>query len=247
MLPVIQAGPLAVPLPRLLLLLGLWLGLVLVEKEARRRRLAADDLVNMILIGLAATIIAARAWFALQHLDSFLAQPRDLISLYPTALAWPEGVITGLVVAVIFAQRKKLTLWESLDVLSFGAGLMLIALNAANLAAGDGYGSVSDLPWAIELWGAARHPAQIYELLAAGAILAVLYALRNRFVCSGMLFLAWVNLAALSRLFLEIFRGDSVLISGGIRVAQVISLLILLAGMVWMQKRARGGLEGEGS
>ncbi len=50
---------------------------------------------------------------------------------------------------------------------------MMLAVPLANLASGDAFGAPSSLPWAIELWGAARHPVQIYEAVAAGLILWV--------------------------------------------------------------------------
>ena len=53
-----------------------------------------------------------------------------------------------------------------LDALTPGFIVLAGGLALADLASGDAYGSPSSLPWAIELWGAARHPTQIYQLIA---------------------------------------------------------------------------------
>jgi phosphatidylglycerol:prolipoprotein diacylglycerol transferase len=98
------------------------------------------------------------------------------------------------------------------------------------------------LPWAIDLWGAARHPSQVYALLLA---LAVFIAVR-RFALGptfpGFLFLAWLAMAAASRLFLEAFRGDSVIVLGSLRAAQLISLMLLGGALIGLHWRARQAL-----
>jgi prolipoprotein diacylglyceryltransferase len=43
----------------------------------------------------------------------------------------------------------------------------------------------------------------------------------------GITFLTFAALTAASRLFLEAFRGDSTLIFGGLRVAQVVAWIVL--------------------
>jgi prolipoprotein diacylglyceryltransferase len=93
---------------------------------------------------------------------------------------------------------------------------------------------VVSLPWGIDLWNATRHPTQIYELIAALIILRYtqdgvfgLLWFRKSDLPSGVLFLNFVVLTAGARLFLEAFRGDSTLIIGEFRLAQVIAWAIL--------------------
>jgi prolipoprotein diacylglyceryltransferase len=50
-------------------------------------------------------------------------------------------------------------------------------------------------------------------------------------VFPGFIFLSWVAMAAGARLLLEAFRGDSAIILGSVRSAQVISLVVLLMAM----------------
>jgi len=65
-----------------------------------------------------------------------------------------------------------LPLWPALDALTPGLAAVMIAIGLAHIASGDAFGSPADLPWAIQLWGARRHPTQIYETLAAALIFA---------------------------------------------------------------------------
>jgi prolipoprotein diacylglyceryltransferase len=236
MFPILQLGPFAVQLPGLFLLAGVWIGTWLVERTAPKYKLNAGTVSNMIFIALVAGIVGARLWYALHYIDVYLGDPISLLSLNPSTIAPLEGVLTGLLVALIYGQRKGLPLWPTLDALTLPFAVMAVSIGLANLSSGDAFGAPSELPWAIDLWGEARHPSQIYEILIGMAIFLVLYRLQHVNLAPGILFLSWAALAAGGQLFLEAFRGDSVIIFSSVRSAQVISLLILLAVM-WGLRR----------
>lgn len=239
MLPILQVGPLAIQLPGLLLLAGVWVGSTLTEKQANRLRLPAATLGNMIFLGLVAGLISARLWYALRYLSVYLDNPLSLLSLNPTTLAPVEGAFTGVLVSLVYAQRKGLPRWVTLDALTPGLAAFAVALGFSHLASGDAFGAPAQVPWAIELWGARRHPSQVYETLLGGVVLAAVMEARLRASFPGFLFIGWVALAAGSRLFLEAFRGDSVIVLGTLRLAQLVSLALLLTVMLGLHLRAR--------
>lgn len=239
MLPILQVGPLAVQVPGLVLLAGVWVGSILAERAAEDAGVAPAQVANLIFYGLIAGVIGARLGYALRFLSVYLQDPLGLISLNPSTLALPEGVLAGALVAAIYGQRRGMALWPTLDTLAPGAAAFSVALGVAHLASGDAFGAASNVPWAIDLWGASRHPTQVYEI---GLALAVLYAvvrLRAWTPVAGLVALSWLALAAGSRLLLEGFRGDSLLVFGGLRQAQLISLAVLLVALLGLHLRAR--------
>lgn len=242
MLPVLQVGPLAIQLPGLLLLAGVWLATTVIENSSARLKLSPAALNNAIFLGLVVGVFSARLWYALRYLGVYLENPLSLLALNPTTLAPAEGAITGMLAAGIYAQRMGLPLWGTLDALAPGVAVVSLALGFSHLASGDAFGAPADLPWAIELWGARRHPSQIYEILLAGVVLAALLEARRRAPLPGFVFLAWVVLAAASRLFLEAFRGDSVIVFGAIRLAQLVSLGLLQAALFALHRRAQASV-----
>ena len=231
MFPILQIGPLAIRLPGLLLIVGLWLALVLVEREASRREIQGSLLTNLIFYALLAGLIGARLGHALHHLNAYVQNPLALISLNPDALAPLEGAVTAGLVAWIYAQRKGLPLWPTLDALAPGFSVFAVFVGFAHLSSGDAFGAPTELPWAIELWGERRHPSQIYEILAAVLILLLVWRSRRWPMFSGFLFLEWLIATALGRLILEVFRGDSSIVLGRLRAAQFTSALILLISL----------------
>ncbi|OGO19549.1 MAG: hypothetical protein A2Z14_06500 [Chloroflexi bacterium RBG_16_48_8] len=165
-------------------------------------------------------------------IDVYVENPLSLFSLNLATLAQEEGLLAGLLAAWIYGQRKGLPLWPTLDALAPGFAVFGLALGLSHLSSGDPFGAPSSVPWAIELWGERRHPSQIYEILIASLIIFVLWRTRVWQTFPGFTFLAWMGMVAGSRLFLEAFRGDSALIVGSVRSAQVVSLVVLLGAML---------------
>jgi phosphatidylglycerol:prolipoprotein diacylglycerol transferase len=263
MLPIVQVGPLAVQVPGLVLLLGLWLGLLLAEREARRwvqgpgrvaldeppagRRapsragLTPDTLYNLALAGLVAALAGARLAYAARYAAAYAADPLGLLSPNPNTLVLPEGLALGLLAAVVYGARHRLPLRPTLDALAPAVAAMAIALALAHLASGDAFGAPTSLPWAIYLWDEYRHPSQVYELIAALGVLGA-WRVSGRFERvpgSGRRFLWVVALLAAARVFLEAFRGDSLLMFGTLRAAQVWGLLALGGSLALMPRWAK--------
>lgn len=242
MLPILQIGPLAIQLPGLLLLAGVWLATTLAERSAPRHAVKPELLINLVFYSLLAGVAGARLGYAARYLSIYAADPLGLLSLNPSTLSVPDGILIGALAAWIYGQRRGLPLWPTLDALAPGLAGFGIALAAAHLASGDAFGAPTDLPWAIQLWGAARHPTQVYELLLALVALGLVHRLDRTSPFPGAVFLGWLGLASGSRLFLEAFRGDSVLVLGGLRQAQLVSLGLLLVVLVCLHIRARRSL-----
>ncbi|MCJ7566292.1 MAG: prolipoprotein diacylglyceryl transferase [Anaerolineales bacterium] len=243
MYPILQIGPLAIQLHGLLLLAGLWIGTLLAERETARHKLDPGWISNMIFIALAAGIMGARLGYAFKYLDLYLSEPLNLLALNPNTLSSMEGIAIGLIAAMIYTQRKGLSLLPTLDTLTPGAAVFAIFVALAHLSSGDAFGTPSAVPWAIELWGANRHPTQIYELLfAVGVMLAILQVRKTKFF-SGYSFTLFVALSAISRLFLEGFRGDSEIVFGSVRGAQLISFAVMIFALIALHVLSRNYAE----
>ncbi len=239
MLPILHIGPLAIQLPGLIYLLGLWIGMLWTERQAARRLMDANVLYNLVFYTLAAGVIGARLSFAAQNIAAFTASPLSLFSLNPGLFDPWGGLGTGLIVALIYGNRKQLNWWVTLDALVPLGAVFMAAIPLANLASGNGYGKPTDLPWGIDLWGAQRHPTQIYESTAAIVILIFFWRAEVFFsrLKAGEKFLSFVSISAFARILLEMFRGDSSFLPLGLRTNQVIAWLVLAAALWGLYKR----------
>ena len=237
MLPILQIGPLSLQTSGLVLLIGMWLGLSLSERYAKSFGSDPEEISNLAFYSLMAALLGARMSYALRFPSAFSESPASLLSLNPGLLD-PWGAVAGAVlIALVYGQRKGLSLGLSLDALTPAFATLAVAATLSNLASGQGYGLPSDLPWSIDLWGASRHPSQIYEALAAIVILANLLLKRTTIKrAAGTFFLEFLALSAGSRLFFEAFRGDGVLLPNGWRTAQLLAWFLLAGSLYFLQQ-----------
>lgn len=220
------------PPRHLILLLGaLWLGLYLSEKRVARHNISKEALNNIIYYSVLGYITGGRVLFALANLSAFTPSPLSVFSL-DIGLFDPVGAfVTALLVGFVYGQRQRLSLWSTLDALTLLFATLAIGLSLSHLAAGTAFGSPTNLPWGIDLWNATRHPTQIYELIASLIVFGIIW-FRKADSPAGSDFLLFVGLTAGARLFLEAFRGDSTLIFGDLRLAQILAWILLAVALV---------------
>lgn len=239
MFPVIHLGPLSIQARGLILLAAFWLATEAAERGAKRLGLRGDVVYSLAFIAAAAGLIGARLGYVLEHWPAYQSDLGAVVALNFNTLAPLAGVAAAVIAGYLYARRKGVANRRLLDALTPGFIVFAGGLALADLASGDAYGSPSSLPWAIELWGAARHPTQIYQLIAA--VVIGLIVLKTQRAFDGAWFGLFVVLYSASRLFIEAFRGDSETI-GGLRIAQVLSLIVLLIMLILLRRWARSAV-----
>jgi phosphatidylglycerol---prolipoprotein diacylglyceryl transferase len=236
MFSVIHLGPLSIQARGLILLAAFWLAAEAAERGAKHLGLRGDVVYSLAFIAALAGLLGARLGYVLEHWAAYQSDLGAIVALNFNTLSPLAGVAAGVVAAYLYARRKGVANRRLLDALTPGLIVLAGGLALADLASGDAYGSPSSLPWAIELWGAARHPTQIYQLLTVIVIGVIVLKADRPF--DGARFGLFVALYAGSRLFIEAFRGDSETL-GSVRTAQVWSLIILLAALIALRQWAK--------
>ena len=232
MLPFLNIFGAAIAFPPLVILAGLWFGATLADKHASKDRFAPETIFNLIFTAFAAYIIGVRLGYAAQNPSAFSQDPISLVSRNFGLFDPLSGAAVALIAALIFGQRKQLRLLPTLEALTPAFAVFMLALPLANFASGNAYGAPSQLPWAVELWGLARHPVQLYEAAAAGLIVWLVWPGKREAPLDGIPFLQFFAYSSLARLLFEAFRGSSPILFLDLRLAQVIAWT-LLAGSLW--------------
>jgi len=236
MFPYLRLGPFLLPMASLALLMGLWTGITIIEREAAYLKMNVSTLSNAIFYSLLAGLVGARLGYALEYPAIYSFKPLSLLSLTPTTLSPSAGLVVGLIAFTIFVQRNQLPIQVTLGSLAPGLALFMVFAGLAHILSGDAYGAPTRVPWAIRLWNEYRQPTQFYETFIA---LMIFLVIRQRFPKpegAGLNFLLTIALSSASRVFLEAFRGDSIFLPGGFREAQLIALIIMAISLYWMRK-----------
>jgi phosphatidylglycerol---prolipoprotein diacylglyceryl transferase len=236
MFPVIHLGPLSIQARGLILLAAFWLAAEAAERGAKQLGLRGDVVYSLAFIAAAAGLIGARLGYVLEHWSAYQSDLGAIVALNFNTLSPLAGIVAAVLAAYGYARRRGVANRGLLDALTLGFVVLAGGLALADLASGDAYGAPSSLPWAIELWGAARHPTQIYQVIAV--IVIGVIVLKSDRVFDGVWFGLFAALYAASRLFGEAFQGASETI-GGLRTAQVWSLIVLLVMLVLLRRWAK--------
>ena len=238
MLPVIRIGPAAMQTSALALIAALWFGAFVAEREFKRRGLRGDDAWNSIAIGVAITLISARLVYVAQNLDAYADAWIEIFAPTPGTLALEFGAVFGVLATLGYLQHRRLDLKRVADALAPSALVAFAIIAIGQFLSGDAFGTPSDLPWSIELWGAARHPVQLYDALAALIGLAIV-----RRAPAGLI--AWTALAwySAARVFVDGFRADAAFLPGGYRTSQVIALAILLIALALIARKGESNVQ----
>src|SRR5262245_52211676 len=244
MYPLVEIGPLRLSSGGLLLLVSIIVGGWLIGRVAQSRggaQLAqrADRCFYPVLIGAA---LGARLWYGLFNQDLYIRNPGMFLTLRVGDFAWPGALLGGLLAGYVWCRRNG---FDDLK-LADSAALILPAVqmiaSVGLLLSGEAFGVPTSLPWAVPLFGAMRHPTQIYFALAALSTLIAVWLLSRRPLPMGALFMFYLGLQGLTSLLVEALRADSLVLPAGIRAAQVFGLALLLYTLSWA--RQHSGLAG---
>ena len=224
----------APPRHLILLVIAAWFGLAFAEKRTSQHNISSEDLNNITFYSLLGLLIGGRITFVLQNFSIFIKKPIDIISINPDIFDIFGGIAVALIVAFAYGQRKKMGLWSTLDSLTPLFAVLAIGIGLSHLAAGTSFGKETDLPWAINLWNADRHPTQIYEALGSLLIFGLIW-FRKPSLRPGIHFLTFAALTSFTSLFLEAFHGDSTILANGIRQSQLIYWSILTVCFILLE------------
>lgn len=226
------------PRHMILLVAATWIGLSFAEKRAERYGVSKEDLNNLVFNGLIAFVVGGRISFVLQNITAFTKSPLGIFSINPD-LFDPFGALAAVAItSLVYGQRRKLSLWNTLDALTPFFAIISIGLGLSHLAAGTAFGKETDAVWGINLWNATRHPTQIYETLASLLIFGWLW-LKKHDHRPGVFFLTFAAFTAASQLLIQAFRADSPSIFNGINQAQVIAWVVLAASFFLLESRQK--------
>lgn len=236
MLRVLHLGPFALQTSLFVLLIGFALSLEFIGRTTRYK-LNHQVLQNGLIWGLVVGLLGARATYIGLNWYAYHDNLASWYAITPQALNTFGGLLVGAVVFAVYIRYRDVPWRPALDTLAPGFGLMAIAVNLAFLAEGDYFGTQTDLPWAVELWGAERHPTQLYAVLGGAITLGVWllwWRMKRDVQFAGQGFLIVLAGNALSWLLVSFSLAEPVLVLDSYRRVQVVMWIVLIiTAFVW--------------
>jgi len=232
-------------------MVALWLA----KRIAARRRPGYVPLIeDFALTALASALVGARLWEVAFTWDYYGTNLGEIFAIWHGGLSIQGGVVGGVLAAIWFTRRHKLSFWDLADHLTPALALgQAIGRIGSCFLNGDAYGkpttSVFGVTYApgtpaYEAFGATPlWPAELFEGTWDLAIMTFSLWLLRKERPTGTTFLWYVVLYSAGRFSLEFLRADS-LGFFGLKAAQVTSVLFMIAAallLLWRRQRATAG------
>lgn len=191
-----------------------------------------DDLYDFSLWVLPAAIIGARLYYVIFEWDNYAGDLMKILDIRSGGLAIHGGILAGVIVGLIFTKSKSIRFLTLSDVVMVYLPLAQAIGRWGNFINNEAHGGPTDLPWAVIIDGQKYHPTFLYESMGNVIIFIILLSFFNnkqkRFGQTTGLYMIFYGIL---RFFVEGLRTDS-LYMGPLRVAQVISIIFVIGGLV---------------
>lgn len=253
----IHLGPIEVYWYGIIIGAGLLFGLLLALREAEKRGLEKETFLDMILFAVPISIICARIYYVIFQWDQYSQNPIEIIKIWNGGIAIHGALIGAVATAYIFSRVKKVSFWKLADIAAPSILLGQAIGRWGNFINQEAYGGVVSRQFLENLFipdwiinqmyidgveGLAYyHPTFLYESLWNIIGVVILLLLRKVNLRRGELFLTYIIWYSIGRFFIEGLRTDSLMLTDFLRVAQVLSVsLIVVALITLVFRRVKG-------
>lgn len=249
----IDLGPIQVHWYGLIIGFGVLLGLIIALRESERRGLDKEIFTDLILFAVPIAIISARIYYVIFQWEYYSQNPGDIIKIWNGGIAIHGALIGSVLTAIVFAKVKKVSFWKLVDI---AAPSLLLGQaigrwgNFMNQEAHGGEVTRSflenmHLPEFIinqmYINGTYYHPTFLYESIWNILGVIILLSLRKVNLRRGELFLTYVIWYSIGRYFIEGLRTDSLMLTESLRIAQVISIVLIVVAIALVVYRRVSG------
>jgi len=245
MQPEIHLGPITLQTFGIMFALGFAAAGAVLVRRLKEIGKPTDWAWEVVIVALVGGLVGSRLDFIIENYGDV---NHDLLgNLFSGAgLVWYGGAIGGAIAVGLWAWWRKMLNLTLLDICAVPLAIGYAIGRIGCQISGDGdYGKAWDGPWAMAYPNGTEpidtpvHPTPIYETLAMGLVAFFLWRLRDR-VQPGILFAIYLVLAGLERFLVEFIRRNSDELLG-LTQAQLLSVVMIAAGVVWIALKARRG------
>ncbi|MCM3388649.1 prolipoprotein diacylglyceryl transferase [Ureibacillus chungkukjangi] len=235
----------------ILIALGIVLAYFVAQKEAVKRGLPEDFLTDMLIWAIPISIISARIYYVAMKWEYYGANPEKIIQIWNGGIAIHGALIGAVITAYIFSRNRGISFLKVADIVAPSLLIGQIIGRWGNFMNQEAYGGPVSreflenlmIPnWIIEQMyvqdlGTYVHPTFLYESMWNVIGLIILLTLRKVNLHRGEIFFGYMIWYSIGRFYIEGMRTDSLYLIGELRSAQVVSILAIVLGIIFIVYR----------
>ena len=211
--------------------------------EGRKRQIESEDFLDLLLWVVPLGYVGARIYYVIFEWSYYSKHPDQIIAIWNGGIAIYGGLIAGLIVLLIFSYRRMLPPFLMLDVITPGVMAAQILGRWGNFFNQEAHGGPTTLHFLqslhlpdfitnqMKIGGTYYQPTFLYESFfnLIGLILILVLRHRKHLFKQGEVFMLYLGWYSIVRFFVEGLRTDSLYLTSGIRVSQLLSLILFIA------------------
>lgn len=226
----ISFGPIHIYFFGVMIALGIIAGSIFAIKQAEKRGINEDTMLNLIMIVVVSGVIGARLFYILFYNPSYyFSNPSEIIKIDEGGLSIHGGIFAAILAGYIYSRKSKISFLKLAD----------ITVMALPLAQGIGrvgcdvFGKpmANIMPWAINYNGQVLHPAQVYEFVLDYILFVILWKRSYKKRFEGELFIIYLIAFPIIRGIVEFFRINPV-VWGPFSISHILSLILIVIALI---------------
>ncbi len=237
---------------------GMLFATFFILREAKRRRIKEDSILDVIIYSIVIGLIGARIYYVAFSWDLYKDNLLNIFDIRGGGIAIYGGIIAGFITGFIITKIKKLPFLKVSDICIIGLPLGQAIGRWGNFFNREAFGKYYDGLFSMqipisnvrsmtdvtkEMLSNAKvisketfisvHPTFLYESIGNFLIFLFLMYLRKRIKFNGQLLLTYMVLYGILRFFVESLRTDQLLLWGtNIPVSKMLAGIIVVSSII---------------
>jgi len=232
--------------------LAILIGGSVVLRESKRFNIPENFMLNLFFWIIPVSLIGARIYYVVFNWSIYANDFASIFKTWEGGLAIHGAIIAGLIFTIVYTQKYKVNTLFILDFIVVGLLIGQALGRWGNFFNGEAHGGIVAyetlqkffIPEFIidgmKIGGSYYQPTFLYESLwCLLGFIIILIIRRLKYIKIGQVTCCYLIWYGIGRFFIEGLRTDS-LMFGSLRTAQVVSIVMVLAGLITIFVLGRG-------
>jgi len=238
----------------ILILIGVLVAYEIIEFEAKKYNAPKDFVFNLTFWTVIFGILGARMYYVIFNLSSYSHDILSIFRFWEGGLAIHGGIIAGLLTVFLYCKKYDVRLSKMTDIIVPGLILAQAIGRWGNFFNSEAHGQATTLAnlkslgfipdfviKGMNINGIYYEPTFFYESIWCIIGFIILIIMRNNKKTKvGSLTATYLMFYSVGRFFIESKRTDSLML-GGLKMAQIISIIMFIIGLIIIMINRRKG------
>lgn len=244
----IQLGPLSIRWYGIIIASGILIGYLMAQSTAKKVGIKEETLIDLIIWCVVMAIICARIYYVAFEWEYYSQHLAEIPLIMNGGIAIHGGLIGAFLTGAILCRVKNLSFFQMVDIVAPGIILAQAIGRWGNFINQEAHGGPVSRSFLenihipefiinqMQIDGVFYQPTFLYESIWNIIGFIILLLIRPHLKI-GETFFAYLIYYSIGRYFIEGLRTDSLMLTKYLRIAQVISIVIIIASIIFILYR----------